>query len=134
MKFRILKFLTLLRCSCLCDSQRLATPLIIHVIEYSLVYQNANCRAPMFSFSTTYNITTDILTAAYDWITDSSGITARCTFFSDVLNNIKERMPNYIHCQDQALQSIERAVSAWEYQRRLGRPQPLVLAFTGPTG
>ena len=43
-------------------------------------------------------------------------------------------LPSRIISQDEALSSILDSFSAWEFEKQSGFAQPLVLAFTGPTG
>lgn len=44
------------------------------------------------------------------------------------------RLPKVILGQDEAISSIWNAVAAWEFNKRSGLTEPLVLALTGPTG
>lgn len=43
-------------------------------------------------------------------------------------------LARHIRGQNEGLDTILSAISAWEFQRQSGQSEPLVLALTGPTG
>lgn len=61
----------------------------------------------------------------------------RCSLFYDLVTmliSMQHRLNNYIGGQDEALKAIVSNVASWEMRRKSGQPEPLVLAFTGPSG
>ena len=99
-------------------------------------------------FSDTYHY-------AYDWL---SGSLDNCPFRDNMMESIKHKyvLQNFPFClcnmlmatflsptrslerhirgQNEGLDTILSAISAWEFQRQSGQSEPLVLALTGPTG
>ena len=53
-----------------------------------------------------------------------------------VYNTILYSLHQHIKGQDEGIEAVTNAISAWEFQRRStnGVSEPLVLAITGPTG
>eukprot|EP01032_Pedospumella_encystans_P012998 gene12998-14995_t len=75
-------------------------------------------------FSDTYHY-------AYDWL---SGSLDNCPFRNNMMESIKHNLERHIRGQNEGLDTILSAISAWEFQRQSGQSEPLVLALTGPTG
>ena len=61
-----------------------------------------------------------------------------CHYRKSPAKYVKQRLADFLRCQDTAVSSINSAVRAWDFElknkneRHTGKP--LVLAFTGPTG
>ena len=88
----------------------------------------------IFSFYSAYNVTTDIAQTAYEYILSNTGVVDTCPFTINMVTNANEILSNNIQCQDQAVSSIINSVASWEFQRRSGLSQALLLVFSGPTG
>ena len=52
----------------------------------------------------------------------------------DPIAALMEQLPAHISGQDLGVDLILDAISSWEFSRKAGFQQPLVLAITGPTG
>ena len=71
------------------------------------------------------------------WESYSSAVklaTESCPFKDDIVESISLNVHRYVGGQDEAIDTILRAISAWELRRRTSSGEPLVLAFSGPTG
>lgn len=52
----------------------------------------------------------------------------------DIISCMLFRLNDYIGGQNEAIKAIVSNVASWEMRRKSGQPEPLVLAFTGPSG
>lgn len=50
------------------------------------------------------------------------------------MKSVQNNLPLHIQCQEIAIESIVNAAASWEFKLRSGKAEPLVMAFTGPTG
>lgn len=62
------------------------------------------------------------------------GIYEYCPFVDNIMEALNETLPRVILGQQGGIESIVNAIAAWEFQKRAGLSEPLVLAITGPTG
>ena len=83
----------------------------------------------------TTNVTLHSLTmSAYSTITSALRTLEACPLVEDVVGSLESRLRTHIAGQDEAVGIVVSAVSAWEMNRRSSGGEPLVMAFTGPTG
>lgn len=82
----------------------------------------------------TFRIAVDVLGDAMSWATKSFGISEQCPYVDDPIASLNELLPASISGQDQGIDMIVDVFSSWEFSRKAGYNQPLVLAVTGPTG
>lgn len=91
-------------------------------------------REGFFSFGSAINITGSFFDVAYDYISWGTGIGGNCQYTSEIVESLQDKLPFHIQCQDIAIESIINAAASWEFKLRSGKAEPLVMAFTGPTG
>lgn len=88
----------------------------------------------IFSLGRAINITETLFDVAYDYIAWGTGLSGQCPFTHEIVQNLRDILPYYIQCQEVALESIFNVAASWEFKMRSGIHEPLVIAFTGPTG
>lgn len=79
-------------------------------------------------------IAMDVFDTTLSWASKSFGITEQCPYVDDPVASLTQRLPTLISGQDQGVEMILDTFSSWEFSRKAGYQQPLVLAITGPTG
>ena len=72
--------------------------------------------------------------SAYSSITSALRTLETCPLVEDVVGALESRLRSHIAGQDEAVAIVRSAVAAWEMNRRSASGEPLVMAFTGPTG
>ena len=88
----------------------------------------------LLSLGGAINITETLFDVAYDYIAWGTGLGGQCPFTHEIVQNLRDILPYYIQCQEGALESIFNVAASWEFKMRSGINEPLVIAFTGPTG
>ena len=88
----------------------------------------------IFTFGGAYGAIADTASTTYDWIAKRTGITDICPFVDSITSALNESLPLTIRGQSGGIDIILNAVASWEFQRRVGLSEPLVLAVAGPTG
>lgn len=91
-------------------------------------------KQPFGSAAGTFQVAVDVVGGAWSWAAKAVGIMEKCPFVDDPIEALNTRLPAAISGQDQGLTLILDVFSAWEFARKGGLQQPLVLAITGPTG
>lgn len=86
------------------------------------------------SASDTLRIAVDVFGSGWSWASQTLGVAPRCPYVDDPIAALSERLPAAISGQDQGVAMILDVFSSWEFSRKAGYQQPLVLAVTGPTG
>mmetsp|Transcript_25103 Transcript_25103/g.46925 ORF Transcript_25103/g.46925 Transcript_25103/m.46925 type:complete len:501 (-) Transcript_25103:106-1608(-) len=89
---------------------------------------------PFGSAAGTFQIAVDVLGDTWSWAAKSLHMMEQCPFVDDPIAALNAHLPATISGQDQGLTMILDVFSAWEFSRKAGLQQPLVLAITGPTG
>jgi len=72
--------------------------------------------------------------SSIDYLSQSVGLVEMCPFREDMSKYLKEHLPLQIQGQDEGLEIITNAIAGWDFKRKSGSSQPLVLAVTGSTG
>ena len=88
----------------------------------------------IFSFEGAYGALADTASTTYDWLAKRTGIADVCPFVDSITFSLNESLPINIRGQRGGVDIILNAVAAWEFQRRVGLSEPLVLAIAGSTG
>ena len=91
-------------------------------------------RQSILSFTGAYDVTSDIASSAWNWFSESSGMTEQCPFKDEMAKSVNETLYKNIRGQSEGINIISNAFSSWEFEKRMGYAGPLVLALTGPTG
>lgn len=107
--------------------------LLLHQMLISSSQQQRHVNNPT-TLNGVIGITTDILTTSLNWIGNQAGIIESCPFVTNIMQSLNQTLPNHICSQEAGLSFIYNAVASWEFLKRSGRVEPLVLAFTGSTG
>ena len=76
----------------------------------------------------------DIVDTTFSWASKSFGMIEQCPYVDDPVASLMLHLPASISGQDQGVEMIIDTFSSWEFSRKAGYQQPLVLAITGPTG
>lgn len=82
----------------------------------------------------TFRIAMDVFDTTLSWASKSFGVMDLCPYVDDPVTSLAEHLPGAISGQDQGVEMILDTFSSWEFSRKAGYQQPLVLAITGPTG
>lgn len=82
----------------------------------------------------TFKVTMDIIDGTVSWASKTIGFSESCSYVDDPVTSLSDHLPQQIRGQSPGLQMILDAFSSWEFGRKAGLQQPLVLAVTGPTG
>ena len=88
----------------------------------------------IFSFEGAYGALADTASTTYDWFAKRTGMADVCPFVDSITVSLNESLPINIRGQRGGVDIILNAVAAWEFQRRVGLSEPLVLAIAGSTG
>lgn len=99
-------------------------------ISYANFLPYYSCR----SAAGTFKVMQDVFGSTLTWATQSFGITEQCPYVDDPVLSLAHHLPASISGQDQGVEMILDTFSSWEFSRKAGYQQPLVLAITGPTG
>jgi hypothetical protein len=86
------------------------------------------------SAADTVRVAMDIFGSTLSWASKSLGVAEQCPYVDDPVAALSQRLPAFISGQDLGVQMILDTFSSWEFSRKAGYQQPLVLAITGPTG
>lgn len=81
-----------------------------------------------------FSNTKDLVSSTVTWLSSNIGLSENCPFSEDITESLPKILPLHIRGQDASLEIIYNAMASWEFQRRTGMTEPLVLALTGPTG
>ncbi|CAM9939407.1 unnamed protein product, partial [Phaeothamnion confervicola] len=57
-----------------------------------------------------------------------------CPFVDDTIESVKRGLATKIIAQPMATEALLGAIQQWDFARSSGKPEPLVVAITGPTG
>ena len=82
----------------------------------------------------TFRIAMDVFDSTLSWASKSFGLAEQCPYVDDPISALAERLPASISGQEQGVGLILDTFSSWEFSRKAGYQQALVLAVTGPTG
>lgn len=97
-------------------------------------FENNEKKPNPLSFGGALDVTYNIVSNTFDYIGSYIGISETCPYVSDIMVSIKNNLPMHIKAQKEGIEFIVNAVSSWEFQKRSGLSEPLILAFTGSTG
>lgn len=86
------------------------------------------------SFGGALDVTYNLVSNTFDYLGSYIGISETCPYVSDIMLGIKNNLPIHIKAQKEGIEFIVNAFSSWEFQKRSGLSEPLILAFTGSTG
>ena len=95
--------------------------------------QNPSTQSP-YSLEGALNIFSEFVDTTLSTLSQSAGLSEICPYRDNVAKSVESLLPQYIRGQDEALRIIVNAVSAWEFGKRSGKSDALVLALTGSTG
>ena len=90
--------------------------------------------ATLYSFEGAVNIFSEYLEYTLSTLTETAGLSEMCPFREGIAQSVKEILPQYIRGQDEGIEIVVNAVASWEFGRKSGKSDPLVLALTGSTG
>ena len=95
------------------------------------------CESPSqspYSLEGALSIFSEFVDTTLSTLSQSAGLSEICPYRDNVAKSAESQLPQYIRGQDEALKIIVNAVSAWEFGKRSGKSDALVLALTGSTG
>ena len=89
----------------------------------------------LYTFAGAYNIVAGLVETTISSISHTAGLSDSCPFREgDLAQSVKDVLPQYIRGQHEAVDIIVNAVASWEFGKKSGKSDPLVLALTGSTG
>ena len=88
----------------------------------------------LYTFEGAFNIVTDFVGTTLSTITQTAGLSDSCPFRDNMAESVKDLLPQFIRGQNEAIEIIINAVASWEFGKKSGKSDPLVLALTGSTG
>lgn len=98
------------------------------------LFSIANSDQTLGTATGTFQIALDVFENTFSWAAKSIGFTEVCPYVDDPIASLRNILPAHISGQDLGIEMILDSFSAWEFSRKGGYQQPLVLAITGPTG
>ena len=110
--------------------------LLLSKLSFCLPQQQPPKPSPqdIFTFEGAYGAIADTASTTYDWIAKRTGITEVCPFVDSITLALNKSLPLTIRGQSGGVDIILNAIASWEFQRRVGLSEPLVLAIAGSTG